>query len=169
MTKSVIKPLVITYRNYNGIISMRRIIPITTYFGCTKWHPEPQWMMRAFDLDKQAERDFALKDFNHHFPTFEENEPDDSLPELADLSHQDEPERKQSLPVPLPVPIGPGGYFTYSKNIFGNWSPMLCIDYPEEKLADGRVVKFAFTPVNVPLGVSIEECMNHYPAPKKED
>jgi hypothetical protein len=53
------------YRNYKGEASMREIIPIRVWFGNTQWHPEDQWMMTAFDLGKQANRDFALKDFGN--------------------------------------------------------------------------------------------------------
>ena len=28
----------------------------------TEWHPEEQWILDAFDLDRNAERSFAFKD-----------------------------------------------------------------------------------------------------------
>ena len=55
-------PITMTYRNYRGEIAERRIIPEWVGFGATDWHPEPQWLLRAFDLDKNARRDFALAD-----------------------------------------------------------------------------------------------------------
>ena len=55
--------LVIWYRNYRGELSERRIVPKSIRFGATEWHPEPQWLLLAHDLDKQADREFALKDF----------------------------------------------------------------------------------------------------------
>ena len=33
-------------------------------FGSTQWHPEPQWLLQAWDVDKDAERDFALAGFH---------------------------------------------------------------------------------------------------------
>jgi hypothetical protein len=54
---------VISYTNYRGETSVRRIIPKSVRFGSTEWHPEPQWLLLAWDDDKQADREFALKDF----------------------------------------------------------------------------------------------------------
>lgn len=57
------EPVEITYTNWRGETSQRTIIPRGIWFGSTEWHPEPQWLLRAFDVEKQAQRDFALKDF----------------------------------------------------------------------------------------------------------
>lgn len=57
------QPISLTYRNWRGEISERTITPKRIWFGSTEWHTEPQWLITAFDLDKQADRDFALKDF----------------------------------------------------------------------------------------------------------
>ena len=54
--------LEVTYRNWRGEIAVRRIIPKLMWFGKTEWHPEEQWLIRAFDVDKQVDRDFALSD-----------------------------------------------------------------------------------------------------------
>lgn len=56
------KQVTITYTNYRGETGKRTIEPIKIWFGATKWHPEPQWLLDAIDIDKQAERSFALKD-----------------------------------------------------------------------------------------------------------
>ena len=56
-------PITLTYTNWKGETAERAIIPRRVWWGSTEWHPEPQWLLTAFDLDKQAERDFALKDF----------------------------------------------------------------------------------------------------------
>ena len=53
----------LTYTNYRREVSVRTITPRRVWFGSTEWHPEPQWLLTAFDHDKGAERDFALKDF----------------------------------------------------------------------------------------------------------
>lgn len=47
------------YVNHRGECGTRRARPIRLWFGSTAWHPEPQWLMEAFDLDRQATRDFA--------------------------------------------------------------------------------------------------------------
>jgi hypothetical protein len=53
----------ITYTNWRGETSVRRIIPKSVRYGSTEWHPEPQWLLLAWDDDKKADREFALKDF----------------------------------------------------------------------------------------------------------
>lgn len=54
----------VTYTNWKGVTSVRKIVPQGIRFAATEWHPEPQWLLRAWDDDRQAWRDFALKDFN---------------------------------------------------------------------------------------------------------
>ncbi len=52
----------VIYTNWKGVISVRHIIPKKIFFGSTEWHKEEQWLLNAFDVDKQADRAFALKD-----------------------------------------------------------------------------------------------------------
>jgi len=52
------------YKNYKGDFFLRKVQPVEIYFGSTEWHPEPQWLLRAFDFDKKAERSFAMKDIS---------------------------------------------------------------------------------------------------------
>lgn len=56
--------LTIHYRNWRGETALRRIVPRSVWWGNTEWHPRPQWLMTAYDLDKGAERDFALADMD---------------------------------------------------------------------------------------------------------
>lgn len=56
-------PVTLTYTNWKGETSERTIIPMSVWFGKTTWHPEEQWLLEAFDVEKNAMRDFALKDF----------------------------------------------------------------------------------------------------------
>lgn len=51
-----------TYKNYRGETSVRLVRPIMMSFGTTGFHPEPQWLLHAWDLNKEAERTFAMKD-----------------------------------------------------------------------------------------------------------
>jgi hypothetical protein len=48
------------YTNHRGESGTRRIVPTRIRWGSTAWHTRPQWLMDAFDLDKGAERTFAL-------------------------------------------------------------------------------------------------------------
>lgn len=57
-------PLEIGYTNYRGEFAVRCILPISFWYGSTEWHPEPQWLVKAYDADKGAVRDFAFKDFS---------------------------------------------------------------------------------------------------------
>ncbi|MFO0781909.1 MAG: hypothetical protein U0524_03410 [Candidatus Saccharimonadales bacterium] len=58
------KAITITYTNYRGETAERKIIPIEVWFGKTEWHPEEQWFLKAHDIEKDAERDFALTDIS---------------------------------------------------------------------------------------------------------
>ena len=61
------KIVTIVYTNYKGKTAVRKIIPQDIYFGSTEWHPENQWLMRAYDVDKEADRTFAIKDIKTWF------------------------------------------------------------------------------------------------------
>lgn len=61
------KVVKILYTNYRGETAIREIIPEKIWFGGTDWHPEPQWLLDAFDLEKQANRSFAMKDIKSWF------------------------------------------------------------------------------------------------------
>lgn len=52
----------ILYTNYRGETALRAIIPERLYFGSTEWHPEPQWLLEATDVEKDQSRSFAMKD-----------------------------------------------------------------------------------------------------------
>jgi len=56
------KIVMINYTNWKGVTSLRKIIPIEIFFGATEWHKEEQWLLKAYDLDKNAERSFSVKD-----------------------------------------------------------------------------------------------------------
>lgn len=65
MTDTNPKSIRINYTNWRGETSERTIVPIEVWFGTTEWHPEEQWFLRAHDVDKDAVRDFALRDIKH--------------------------------------------------------------------------------------------------------
>ena len=56
------KQVKILYTNWKGVTAYRNIIPKNVEFKLTDWHKEEQWILNAFDVDKQANRGFALKD-----------------------------------------------------------------------------------------------------------
>lgn len=58
-----VEPVALTYTNWRGQTAVRRIVPLRVWFGSTAWHPEPQWLLTAIDMDKGFERDFALAGF----------------------------------------------------------------------------------------------------------
>ncbi|MBC8492820.1 MAG: hypothetical protein H8D43_03465 [Chloroflexi bacterium] len=61
------KVVKILYTNYRSKTAIRTILPERIWFGETEWHPEKQWLLDAFDLDKEAPRSFALKDIKAWF------------------------------------------------------------------------------------------------------
>ena len=54
----------IDYTNYRGERGIRRIVPQQIEFGSNEWHPEPQWLLKAWDCEKKAERLFSLGDIH---------------------------------------------------------------------------------------------------------
>lgn len=55
-------PFHFSYRNYRGEVSWRAVRPIAIWWGHTDYHPDDQWMLKAFDMGKGEVRDFAWKD-----------------------------------------------------------------------------------------------------------
>ena len=60
--KKELPQLKFEYINWEGNQALRKLKPIEIWFGKTEWHPEEQWFLKALDIDKNAERNFALKD-----------------------------------------------------------------------------------------------------------
>lgn len=48
------------YRNHAGRVEDRVVIPLGLEYKATEHHPEPGWVFEAYDLDRRAERSFAL-------------------------------------------------------------------------------------------------------------
>ena len=57
----------ILYTNYRGETAIRQVIPKRLWFGNNEWHTEPQWLLDAYDLEKEAERTFAVLDIKSWF------------------------------------------------------------------------------------------------------
>jgi predicted DNA-binding transcriptional regulator YafY len=58
----------IDYTNWRGERSVRRIRPVEIFWGQNDWHPEPQWLMAATDLEKGEPRTFAMRDIHSWQP-----------------------------------------------------------------------------------------------------
>lgn len=54
-----------TYTNYKLVTEERHVIPRELYFGVTPVHTEPQWLLRAFDLVREAPRTFAMSSLSN--------------------------------------------------------------------------------------------------------
>ena len=62
------KSVTIIYTNWKNVKQERTIQPIEMWFGNTQYHPEDQWLLKALDLEKNEERDFAMKDIEAWTP-----------------------------------------------------------------------------------------------------
>lgn len=57
------EPFVFRYKNWKGVTAPRRVFPIEVFYGVTDYHSDKeQWFLRATDIDKGAERCFAMND-----------------------------------------------------------------------------------------------------------
>lgn len=53
------------YVNWKGETSHRKVEVDDFYYGSNAYHQEPQWLMLAFDLEKEKSRMFAMKDMSN--------------------------------------------------------------------------------------------------------
>ena len=65
MSESIVK---IKYTNYKGQTAWRRILPTKILFTSTNWHKQNQWILEAFDYDKEEMRQFAVQDIERWLP-----------------------------------------------------------------------------------------------------
>ena len=52
--------VLIDYTNWRGERAKRRVLPLNWEYKANEWHKEEQWIMKAHDLDKDEEREFAM-------------------------------------------------------------------------------------------------------------
>jgi len=64
----------IDYTNWRGERAERFIHPQRVFFGVTKFHTTPQWFLVALDVEKGADRSFAMKDIHSWTPVTSEKE-----------------------------------------------------------------------------------------------
>ena len=62
------KHVSIHYTNYKHETAWRTIVPGLIRFGATEHHPEPQWLLEAQDVAKDAQRTFAMRDIHEWKP-----------------------------------------------------------------------------------------------------
>lgn len=53
------------YVNWKGEFGHREVKVEEILFGSTDYHKKEQWLMKAWDMNKQAERIFAMKDMTN--------------------------------------------------------------------------------------------------------
>jgi predicted DNA-binding transcriptional regulator YafY len=58
----------VIYTNWRGETAERIIVPVSISWGKTEWHPEEQWLLKVWDVERQAYRDYALKDIKEWCP-----------------------------------------------------------------------------------------------------
>ncbi len=52
----------ILYRNWQGAVAYRRVLPLSWEHRASEYHAEPQYLVLAWDYDKRAFRRFAMRD-----------------------------------------------------------------------------------------------------------
>lgn len=52
----------VVYTNWEGKTAIRTILPRRLYFGETEYHKGMQYLLECFDVEKQAIRNYAMKD-----------------------------------------------------------------------------------------------------------
>jgi hypothetical protein len=55
MTDTTLEAVRVRYTNWRGETSDRRLLLGALRFGTTDWHPEPTWLILAFDVDHPAQ------------------------------------------------------------------------------------------------------------------
>ena len=61
-TQPVDIPIKVKYKNWQGEIGIRNIIPFTVHYGHTDYHKINQWLMDVWDVDKDAQKTYAMLD-----------------------------------------------------------------------------------------------------------
>ena len=56
------KTVKVKYKNWRSEVAVRTIIPQEKYWGKTEWHPHEQWLLKVWDVEKNAERIYAFDD-----------------------------------------------------------------------------------------------------------
>jgi predicted DNA-binding transcriptional regulator YafY len=65
----------IDYTNHDGVRRWRQITPEGLRYGSNVWHPEPQYLLSAYDLERDDFRIFAVLNIHAWSLTKPEREP----------------------------------------------------------------------------------------------
>lgn len=52
----------VRYNNWKNEIGVRTIIPQKIWYGHTEYHSDSQWLMDVWDVEKDAQRTYAMMD-----------------------------------------------------------------------------------------------------------
>ena len=56
------KSIKVKYKNWQGKVGVRTIIPEKLWYGSTNYHKEDQWLLDVWDCDKEELRTYAMQD-----------------------------------------------------------------------------------------------------------
>lgn len=74
MSRMPMLALQFLYTPWQGETATRQVTDPELWWGATTWHPTPQWLLKAWDVDKQAWRDFAVESIKLDSVLVEEQE-----------------------------------------------------------------------------------------------
>ncbi len=60
-------PIKVLYTNWRGETAERLIVPMKIYFGSTEYYKEEQWLLQVWDVERGAQRVYALKEIKQWF------------------------------------------------------------------------------------------------------
>lgn len=52
------------YTNHRGETKLRRVLVMGVDFGENEWYPQPQWLLRCWDIERNDWRSFALSNID---------------------------------------------------------------------------------------------------------
>lgn len=53
------------YVNWKGVNGHRKVKVLSFGYSSNAYHPEPQWLLEGYDMDKKEFRMFAMKDMSN--------------------------------------------------------------------------------------------------------
>lgn len=53
------------YVNWRGVSGHRKAEVMSTFYGSTEHHPEEQWLLKGYDMNKDAVRIFGMRDMSN--------------------------------------------------------------------------------------------------------
>ena len=118
--------LMIDYTNYRGERAWRRIRPIYVHFTSRLPNVGAQWLLHALDLEREVERDFALKDIHRMLP-------------FAEFNLQQATKSVAKIEDPLPLSCHQSCAKACAQQ--GTYNPT-CSAYPERRCADATKLLF---------------------------